>query len=447
MRRAIHFLTAAALAAAICGPDAAADTFYVRGDGLGSDSNGGTGWGDAFATLNMALTSVPYDAANDPILSSGPNIIYVQASSGGQAYDVAARSVPYTGAAGRGLDIQFQGGWQNVDAAAAQTGSSLVKDLDGTVDEHGISITGTGHYEWKQVVVNRFTFQDVSRGINLTQTNSSDRADILLTVTDTQISSQGEGIVIDYPKPYTSTTWGGPAKLTASNVDIVAGQGGSGDGVYIHGAWMGSSITADAGKVSTVTSAGGTGLFFSAVNNETHDATFSSLVVYDSAGDGIYLDANRDGTNYYRVQATLENVTVADNAGDGLNMVSNNASSWANVTDSIFADNGGSAILLDNLAGAAVFTLTEDYNDLYNDDLQVNGAAQAVGGNDLTGAPGFYGGTAPYPMYGLAAGSPNLGTDSGGADRGAYQGAVPEPATLALLALGIVPALRRRKAR
>jgi len=444
---------AIALGLVLLASPAWANSYYVRGDGSGSDTNDGSAWSSAtpgvgaFATLQKALDSIPWEAANDPSLSSGAHTIYVQASSGAQAYDVAKRTVGYTGSAGRALDMEFQGGWTNVDVTAVQSGVSVIKDLDGGKDESGIQIDGGGHYTWKRVVVNQFDILDVKHGINIDTPSSMDRADVVVTVTDTDIVAQQWGVRLNYPKPYTSTGWGGPCQITAQDVDIVAGQGGStGDGIYIRGAWMGSSIGASAGEFSTVTSAQGSGVWFSAVNNETHDATFEDLVVYNCSAEGIHLDADRDGTNLYRVQGTLENCTIADNGGDGLEMAGRTSNSWANVTDSIFANNGGSGIDLGE-SGYSNFTCTENHNILFGDDIVVCGTAQALDANDFATDPLFYGGTAPYPYYRIAStGSPAYLSDNDGLMRGAVQDVppVPEPAGLGLVGLALL-GLKRKK--
>ncbi|MGQ9663059.1 MAG: Calx-beta domain-containing protein [Kiritimatiellia bacterium] len=370
-------------------------TFYVRGDGQGSDSNDGSLWSRAFATLQKALTTIPKPVLPNPSQST-PKVINVQASSGSQAYDVASYSCGYYNP-GPTVDVEFQGGWQNVDTAPVQTGWSVVQDLDGTVNEPGIHIDqDTSHSSWKRVVVNRFVFTNVTRGIELTQGGAADKASIWLTVSNTVVYALNDGLYVDYPKDYPSTSWGGPAKITALNVDIVAGQGGAGHGMYIRGAWMGSSVSASGTdprtgepRVLTIRSSGSSGVYFSALNNETHDTSFVNTVVYDCIGDGIYLDARRDASTWYRVQAMLNHCTIANNGGDGLRMLSRTSSSWANAQNCIFAGNGGAGIRLGE-SGYNVFTCTESYNVFYGDEIIDEGNVQTPHATSSTRDPEFW---------------------------------------------------------
>ncbi|MGQ9662986.1 MAG: Calx-beta domain-containing protein [Kiritimatiellia bacterium] len=175
---------------------------------------------------------------------------------------------------------------------------------------------------------------------------------------------------VDYPEGYPSTSWGGPTKITALNVDIVAGQGGAGHGMYIRGAWMGSSVSASGTdprtgepRVLTIRSSGSSGVYFSALNNETHDTSFVNTVVYDCIGDGIYLDARRDASTWYRVQATLNHRTIANNGGAGI---------WLGES------------------GYNVFTCTESYNVFYGDEIIGEGNVQTPHATSSTRDPEFW---------------------------------------------------------
>ena len=417
-----RLLIASAIACALAASPALAD-FYVRGDGSGSNSYSGADWANAFATIDKAYDSVPYGGT--------ATTIYVQATGAGEAgdYDVAHRSLGYSSSSHDArLTVNFEGGYTNVDAAPAQSGVSVVKDLDGTVDEAGIYLYASGHGDDKTFSVNRFSFSDVTRGIHMDQSSGSDNSAQLLTLQNVDIAAQSHGVYINYPKGYASSSYGDPARLNADTVNVKAGLGGSGYGVYIRGSYDGTSI-GTAGDVCSVTGASG-GVYLSALNNETNHATFENLVVYDCGGDGIYLDNRRDASTWYRAQATLENCTLADNAGDGLHIMSRTSSSWANVTDSIFSANAAHGIHLGE-SGYSNFTCTENHNVFNGDDILVNGNPQALDATDYAANPLFAGtGDKPHPFYKIGSSmSPAYLNDTDGLMRGAIQD-VPPAATL-----------------
>jgi autotransporter-associated beta strand protein len=416
-------------------------TAYVRGDGLGSDTNSGGTWATAWASISNALVRAPLAlTGRQYIPTSVPNVINVQASAGAQAYDVAARNKDSS------FDLDFEGGWQNVDVLPAQTGMSLVKDLDGTVDEAGISLTGAYHSQWRRLVVNRFVFTNVTRGVEVITAGDRDSADIFLTVSNTTIRALNDGLYINYPKAYgysdiTHTGSGGAGQIWAVNVDITAGLGGSGNGIVDICSWGGSLISAagtdpatGVSRVSVITAPSGTGVYFTASADDRPGATFECTVIHSCGGPAIQLDAMRPGNSNpvysNRVQAVLSHCTLANNAGDGLQMSSVVTESSATVTDCIFANNAGSGINL--LGPVGTFACAEGYDVFFNDDIQVSGAGKALAVTSSAGDPLFKAtGTKPAPWYCLGStASPAYKKASDGSSRGAYQN--PPPSGIAI---------------
>jgi hypothetical protein len=429
---------------------AGADTvnWYVRGDGSGSDANGGTSWADAFATLDKGLDQVRTTYWKGDAGSIGDNldVINVQASSGGQAYDVASRnfgSQYYDYHA-----VEFQGGWTNVDTTPAQSGKSVVKDTDGTVDEAGIYVHTTNHGHQVHMTVSRFNISDVTNGIDV-DSAGADKADKVLTVEKTDVEAQNHGLRVYYPKSYYGAgSWGGYAQIHADDVDIEAGQAGSGSGhgIYVYGGAVdGSEI-----KNTMVGSAGGDAIHLHGRNVDTQNVLITDTVAHSAEGDGIYLEGSyeRSGQQWCPVRATLENVTVADNGDDGVRVYTKASGSWIDVTDSIFATNTGNGLDLGD-AGDTNCSCTESYNLFFGDDILVNGVVQTLDPTTLTGDPLFQGGgDKAYPYYRLASwDSPAILSDSDGINRGAIQDLppVPEPAGLSLLGLALLGLTRRKR--
>lgn len=414
-------------------------TFYVRGDGAGSDAYNGGSWSAAYATLNKALSMIPgsaYDSDGNSDthgwqLLSTPKRICVQASAPAQAYDVATRN--QQGA----WDIAFQGGWENVDTPSpAQTGYSTVKDLDGTVDEPGIGLFGAYHGQWRRTAVNRFVFTNVTRGVDMTTGSGSDAADIFLSVSNSTIYARREGLYVDYGRTYIGG-YGGFSTVWAENVNIVAGLDGTAGrhGISVLSPWQGCGVTASGidpltgtTRVSTVTSATGCGVYFYAANGETDFAAFSNVVVQGCASNAIYLQSVGP------VQARLNHGTVADNAFDGLAMRSATAGNWAQVTNCVFAANGGAGIAL-GVAAPPSFSCVEGYNVFFDDFILTNGVLQAFASTTAAADPQFKAtGLKPSPWYTLGSrASPAFRTATDGGSRGAYQNEPPRGGTLLLL--------------
>jgi hypothetical protein len=421
-------------------------TVYVRGDGMGSDTNNGVSWSNALATLQKALDSVPvYQVSQRASGSVGPFTIHVQASAGAQSYAACARNYLYSGVVGRSpIDAVFQGGWLNVDVAPAQTGVSRI--MDATTNHAGISITSSDHFAWKKILVNRFAFTNVTRGVELVSADSAfNNVDTLLTLSNCTIRAQNDGAFLHYVMAYPTSNYGAPVRVTAVNVDVLAGLGGAGDGLRVEGSWMGSSVAADgvdpatgAPRVSTIRSLTGRGIVLTSMNNsELCDATFSNVVVYNCASNGISLDVaipGSSGSTPYITRATLRNCTLAGNGSNGLYLVSQTAGSWASITNCIVANNGsGHGVKLDSTNGA--FTCSEGYNVFFGNDVLTNGAVMVLSTNSSTANPLFYGqGAKPSPWYLLSsATSPAYRRGSDGRNRGAYQNDKIPSGTLLLL--------------
>ena len=392
-------------------------TLYVRGDGNGSNSNGGSGWNDAFATLQKALDTVPYNV---------PFVINVQASTGTQAYAVCARTMDGSYPGPGSLTVAFQGGWENVGGTPTQTGMSAVKSS--ATNAPGIKLAISNYAgQPRTLTVNRFAFSDVTRGVELANppSNGFDGSGTILAVSNTTVRAKNDGLYVSYV--HTFGAGQGPARLTAENVDIVAGMGGAGHGAYVLGAWSGSVVRATAGNVTSITSSNGCGAYFTAVNMnaEAHAAVFSNTVIYGCTSNGIHLDvalpdwSNKADSNL--VMAALVNCTIAENGLNGLHMVSTKAGSYGNVTNCIFASNGGHGLSLEGPVGA--FTCAEGFNLFFDDDILTNGVVKVLSPSSSAAGPSFYGrGAKPSPWYLISsAGSPAYRRGSDGRNRGAYQ--------------------------
>jgi len=405
-----------ALVVSVVVPSFADDVFYVRGDGSGSDASNGTSWASAFATIDKALESANYGVQATA---------YVQASTGAQAYDVSYRI--YGG--GNDILIDFEGGWENVDTSPVQTGTSLVKDDDGSVSEAGLEVRNVAHGSQATIGVNCFSFTNVTHGI-FVGGGAYDNADIILTVENTTIHAQNHGVRVYYPKNnYSQASFGGWAQFHLTNVNIVAGLAGSGsgDGVSSAGIYMGSTIGATEGNVSTITSSGGDGINLLGRSADlNYTLSLSDVVIHDCAEDGVYafnwyFPYNSTVTNWTRIQLALNHVTLVNNASNGIQTVTKRAGSWVKMTNSICTGNGLRGFDLGDL-GDTSFSVYEGYNCFYNDDIETNGVVQALDDMSISANPGFYAlGETPYPYYilGTVAG-PCFRTGMDGKNMGAY---------------------------
>jgi hypothetical protein len=397
-------------------------TIYVRHGGGGATN--GTDWANAYDTLQKALDAVAYDM---------PIIINAQASISDQAYAVCERTTGY--AENRPMNVAFKGGWTDVDGTPVQTGMSAVRSA--TTNQPGIKLWNSNHSQPKTVLVHRFAFSDVSEGVVITAGEGDSYCDILLTLSNTTIRAQTNGVYVKYMK--TNTTGSEFANVRAVNVDIVAGLGGAGHGIYLGGKWSDSSVGATGSNVSSLVSSNGCGVYFTAPGRYAGAmVSFSNVVVHGSTSHGIHLDAT--GATWYQpevfsniVRTALVNCTVVDNGGDGLHMLSATVGSYGNATNCIFANNGGQGINLYSPNNA--FACAEGYNLFYYDGISTNGAPKTLDATDLEGDPLFYGKKSkPAPWYVLGSkSSPAWHSGSDNRNRGAYQTEMASQGTLLML--------------
>ena len=127
-------------------------------------------------------------AGRGNIPASTPFTLNVQASTGAQAYAVASRNI------GQALDLDFEGGWQNVNTTPVQSGVSMV--MDAATNKAGISLTGASHSDWRRIVIDRFAFTNVTRGVEVLTDGGADGADILVAVSNTTVCAQTDGIFL-----------------------------------------------------------------------------------------------------------------------------------------------------------------------------------------------------------------------------------------------------------
>ncbi|MGQ9663256.1 MAG: hypothetical protein ACUVWX_13105, partial [Kiritimatiellia bacterium] len=397
---------------------------YVRGDGSGSDSNSGTSWSAAYATLDKAYQSLTYIQELAPSQTPGPHRIYVQASTGGQKYDVVTmRQTSYTDRPYYCMHAEILGGWENVDTAPVQTGMSIVHDADGTINEAGIDWRNVAHRCWQWWDITRIVFTNVLRGVNLESGSGCDGGSVWLFASNIVVYAQQEGLRLEHLHGYSV---GGTTVLFGTNITVTGGVGGPYHAIRIRGDYRGTRIGAiNPPNVSAITSPGGAGVYMRARYNTTYDASFNNVVIYGCASNAVYMDAGDTGT-WYPVRATFDNCTIADNgwAGgyDGVRMLSRTAGSWCKVYDSICADNAGHGVNLGE-SGYSVFTCYEGTNVFFNDTIMDEGTLQSFHPSTSTGDPLFAAEKSkPDPWYKLSSQfSPAYKSDSQGNNRGAYQ--------------------------
>jgi hypothetical protein len=316
-------------------------TWYVRCDGGGSDANDGSSWDQAFASVSNALQRVPVSVYPPPA-----SVINVQATTGAQAYDAASRAVTGPGYDGH-LNLSLEGGWTDVGGTPVQTGRSLIKDLDGLVDERGLELySNDSHGRSKAISVNRLDFADVTDGIRLANSpNLSYTSFITLLLRNSTIAANSNGVVLSYNEY-------GRIPLTCTNVAIRAGLGGlAGDGVFFD--YQPGPMVFDQ---TTISSAKGCGLYSQGICNVGWLNSYT-LFMRDSAvtncfTHGIYLGENTFGHYDTPGQVWLDRVRLTGNGGMGFfakrdngNYVHQNY--YFSATNTVIAGNGSHGLFLD----------------------------------------------------------------------------------------------------
>jgi autotransporter-associated beta strand protein len=248
-------LTLAVAIGLFAGAASGQTVFYVRGDGVGSDASNGLSWVSAFATLQKGLDQL-HRYTNNIVLN-------MQASSGGQAYYVGNRSMPY---GGTNYFITIQGGWTGVGGTPVQDSWSLIADNVGVIDQPGLTLqAGPNHDTPRTAVVCRVNFTNVTHGIYMTVPTSFSGCDQTLSISNCTITVENHGVLMDYLRTYRSAdTYRGPSTLRMSTCAVVAGRSGSGDGIRINGTYPLLDLASDV-SVSTF---GGQNLYL-------HDSTLA----------------------------------------------------------------------------------------------------------------------------------------------------------------------------
>lgn len=390
---------------------------FVRHGGAGNAN--GTSWANAFSNLQQAVNTFVADPLN-PLWT-----VSVEASTGAQSYAPASRVID---AEGFHVYANFEGGWENVDTAPAQTGRSVIR---GTGIERGIELTSSlpsagNHNHQKVIGVNRFVITNVTDGIRIAQGPNGTGSDVVLNLKDSTITANNNGVVLMYAAS--------PTRLAASNVNILAGQGGLGHGIYMRGGVGGTSIAGSQIKSSaghgvfveaqwttvsyfvqdnvffindsTLYGSSGGGLYINdydkpyyregtrvymnrvqvigngtsgtnggvyveqnyAENNEyprqTLVGAFTNCVIANNAKYGIYLNGNLDAKSAY-VAPVLVNCTIANNGGEGLFADSSeNSANSLTMYNTIFANNGSNGVRVADISLSGP-AVTEQFNDFY----------------------------------------------------------------------------------
>jgi len=333
---------------------AGADTF-VRGDGSGSDTlNTGTGWGDAYATIQKAIDSLNLGI---DVNTAVTETICIQASSGGQFYAPSGRS----GSFQNPTELTFKGGYENVDVAPVQSGVSLItgSGLGGSDIGLNLNKTSGDHGEYVKMHVESFDILDVSIGTRIKAATGYDSVRPAITLDNCDVEAGTYGVQIDWAKTYMH----GPSVITLTGSSVSAGKSGAGDGVYSNGPM--NKVTIEAG--SAVTSASGHGVHVetTAASDGTSPANAYFVKVSDSSvsncsGDGVHWEDQRT-LPYRREYALIEldKATIANNGGDGVFGLTHCNGDWTGgnntgemhllAENSLIAGNGGNGVYLEGV--------------------------------------------------------------------------------------------------
>jgi autotransporter-associated beta strand protein len=210
-------------------------TRFVRNDGAGLDTNDGTTWATAYATIQKAV---------DQLNATSNNLtVNIQASPAGQAYYVVSKSFASSSI------LSFQGGWSDVGGTPVQDSYSVISDTNGPIDQPGVVFSGAAASCPHTAAVGRVNFTNVTYAVCLIAGLTS--ANQYLLMSNCVVAAQSHGLYLE--------ATGGAAgseprsSLFVTNSVIRGGLSGSGDGVYFNG----PSASVDVAPDVTVSSAGG----------------------------------------------------------------------------------------------------------------------------------------------------------------------------------------------
>ena len=218
-------------------------TFYVRGDGSGSDANAGTSWGTAFATIQKGMDQLNATAPSNNVT------LNIQASTPPQAYYVASKSMPGTALT---YNYDIQGGWTDVGGTPTQNGYSLVSDTISPIDQPGLTVQGGNHGTVRTVNVCRVNFTNVTYGIYVSVPVNFNYSHQSLIVSNVTIAAENHGIFMDYLNPNSVASGNsGQSRLIVRTSAITGGLSGNGDGIRINGSYVLVDLATDVAVSTT----------------------------------------------------------------------------------------------------------------------------------------------------------------------------------------------------
>lgn len=278
---------------------------YVRNANAGIQ-NGYT-WATAFTNLQAALTNL---TASDGTFAW---TIMVEATTNNKAYAPASLTANFGY-----FCANLAGGWLSVDVAPTQSGYSVVS---GSGSARGLDIEAPGnqHNQPKTIGVGNFIFTNVTDGIYVLNPGNLQNSVIALSLSNSRIFASSNGVVASY------CMGGGGTALNATNVTVVAGTSGAGQGVWLQG-WLNTTNRLANVQVTTRGGAGvrvdyyGNGFIF---NNGINVALTDVAVTNCYAGGITITQMNNVAWNYTAGQVgnsvfSLNRVQLCNNGGFGL---------------------------------------------------------------------------------------------------------------------------------
>lgn len=340
------------------------NVFFIRGDGLGSDSNDGYTWATAWATLQKALNSI------SSTTEAGGYKFFVQASQENQAYDVAYRSGDISQTAGKAGWGNFSGGWENVDNNPVATGITRVQDKTNGGTKPGFywSSTGSTHYQGKNFTFSRFHFSQVGDGIVLVNHGGLDESDIALKLFNTTIEANTNGVFLSHMGGAYKT-----ATLTATNSVIKGGLSQvSGDGVFIYS--MPRNMLIEKCEINSMAANGLRVSHASGGWVNGYDVTLRDSVFANCVSNGVEF-SELSFTHWSKaLRFFLDRSKLVDNGGHGFYRRHDGGNNHAEggdrtkffATNSICAGNGGHGIYLQ---GDDIYVSTAGVGGLFDIDI------------------------------------------------------------------------------